>query len=89
MFTYGVKDKVINIRVLNVESNKLKQISKEVKFARKKAKMTQEDLALFAGVSRKFISDLENTKPTLQVGKMLNVLSALGIDLVIHNRLKD
>ncbi|MCP4354981.1 MAG: helix-turn-helix transcriptional regulator [Proteobacteria bacterium] len=72
-----------------MNNDKLKQISEEVRFARKSAKMTQEDLALFSGVSRKFISDLENEKPTLEIGKVLIVLAALGITWVLYNRFKD
>jgi len=72
-----------------MKKNNLSSLSQEVKYARKKAKLTQEDLALFAGVSRKFISELENEKQTLEIGKVLDVLNALGISLTIYNRLRD
>lgn len=71
-----------------MENNSLKNISLEVKNARKLASLTQEDLALFSGVSRKFISDLENEKQTLEIGKVLIVLAALGITWVLFNKVK-
>lgn len=39
------------------------------------------DVAGMCGVSESFISDLENGKPTLQIGKVLHVLDELGITL--------
>ena len=34
----------------------------------------------------RFISDLENGKETIELGKSLRVAQALGIDLVVHIR---
>jgi len=42
-------------------------------------KMTQDDLALIAGVGRRFIIDLEAGKPTTHLGKALSVATALGM----------
>lgn len=46
---------------------------------RKRLKVTQKDLALTAGTGLRFIGDLEKGKPTCHVGKVLEVLRALGI----------
>lgn len=46
---------------------------------RKRLKVTQKDLALTAGTGLRFIGDLEKGKPTHHVGKVLEVLRALGI----------
>jgi hypothetical protein len=35
--------------------------------------------ALFSGFSREFLSDLENGKPTAELGKALLVANALGL----------
>jgi HTH-type transcriptional regulator/antitoxin HipB len=43
--------------------------------------MRQRDLADLAGVSCRFLSDLENGKASVELGKTLLVLSALGLDL--------
>ncbi len=41
--------------------------------------ITQDELALTAGASRRFIIELEQGKPTAQIGKVLTVLQTLGI----------
>lgn len=54
--------------------------------ARKSRGYTQQDFADIAGVGRRFISDLENGKATVQLGKLLQVLTALGLDLEVKGR---
>lgn len=49
-----------------------------VRKARKAASLRQDELAGAAGVGLRFIVDLEAGKPTAQMGKTLQVLSALG-----------
>ncbi|MDM4772937.1 helix-turn-helix domain-containing protein [Solimonas sp. SE-A11] len=44
-------------------------------------RMTQQDLANMVGSSRRFISELEDGKETAQIGKVIGVLSNLGIAL--------
>jgi len=39
-----------------------------------------------AGVGRRFVSELENGKETLEIGRVLKVCQALGIDLVARKR---
>jgi len=47
---------------------------------------TQTDLAAFAGVGVRFISELENGKPTVELGKVLKVLATLGLELRVRPR---
>lgn len=47
---------------------------------------TQAFLADYAGISTSFLSELENGKETIQAGKMIEVISLLGMDLYIMNR---
>lgn len=57
--------------------------------ARKKRKedgLTLADAAALCGVGYRFMSDLENGKETVQVGKVLKVLTALGLDMTIEAR---
>jgi y4mF family transcriptional regulator len=56
-----------------------KQIGAVIRNARKAMGATQSDLALTSGTGLRFISDLENGKPTCQIGKVLTVLQTLGI----------
>lgn len=46
---------------------------------RKNLGATQRDLALTAGTGLRFIIELEQGKPTCQLGKVLTVLHTLGI----------
>ena len=43
---------------------------------------TQAQVAQLCNTGTRFISDLENGKPTIELGKAITVASALGIDLV-------
>jgi HTH-type transcriptional regulator/antitoxin HipB len=56
-------------------------IGEMVRSTRKSMKLTQSDLALTSGTGLRFIVDLENGKPTCQIGKALQVLNALGISV--------
>lgn len=53
---------------------------------RREQRLTQSELAGLSGVGLTFISQLENGKATAEVGKVLNVLSVLGSDLIVERR---
>jgi len=57
------------------------QIGEFVKSARKSLGVTQRDLALTSGTGLRFIIELEQGKPTCQIGKVLTVLHTLGITI--------
>lgn len=48
--------------------------------------MRQAELAALAGVGVRFLSELENGKPSAEIGKALVVLRRLGLDLLIRPR---
>lgn len=48
--------------------------------------LTQTELAGFSGVGLTFISNLENGKQTAEVGKVLQVVETLGLDLYVEKR---
>lgn len=50
--------------------------------ARKDLGLTQPQLALASGVGVRFIVDLESGKPTIQLGRTLQVIDALGAELI-------
>ena len=59
-------------------------IARCVRAARKAQGMTQKELSgLFKAFSREFLSDLENGKPTVELGKALAVLNALGLRISV------
>ncbi len=57
-----------------------------VRQARKRAKLSQQQLADAAEVGRRFVSELENGKPTLEIGRVLKVCEAAGVDILIAAR---
>lgn len=57
------------------------KIGEAVKSVRKKLGVTQRALALTSGTGLRFIIELEQGKPTCQIGKALTVLQTLGISM--------
>ena len=53
---------------------------------RKADGLTLADAAGLCGVGYRFMSDLENGKETVQVGKVVKVLTALGLEMTIDAR---
>ena len=60
------------------------KLGSAVKNARKNANLTQAELAFAAGVGVRFIGELEGGKPTAQLGKIMQVLAALGGYLAVR-----
>ncbi|MBV1692044.1 helix-turn-helix transcriptional regulator [Novosphingobium sp. G106] len=50
---------------------------------RKAQGLRQDELAAASGVGLRFVVELERGKPTVQFGKVLAVLGALGCTLVV------
>ncbi len=48
--------------------------------------VTQVDLADLAGVGPRFVSEVENGKRTAEIGKVVQVLAALGATLAVVPR---
>jgi HTH-type transcriptional regulator/antitoxin HipB len=63
-----------------------KEIGKVVKSTRKSLGVTQRNLALTSGTGLRFIIELEQGKPTVQLEKVLTVLRTLGIELVLEGK---
>ena len=57
-----------------------------VRSRRKQLGYTQAFLASYAGVRSSFLSDLDNGKETIQLNKVLEIISLLGMDLFIQAR---
>lgn len=58
-----------------------KQIGELVRSVRKQLGATQKDLAMTSGTGLRFIIELEQGKPTSQIGKVLTVLNTLGVKM--------
>ncbi len=59
---------------------------KIVRLARKQAGLRQAQAAALCGVGTRFLSDLENGKPTLRLGKVLQVLKGFGLRVIIKRK---
>ena len=57
-----------------------------VRSQRKSQGATQAEFASLCGVGVRFISELENGKPTMELGKVLQVLQCLGLEVLIQPR---
>ena len=57
-----------------------------VRDKRRKDGLTQVDAAALCGIGTRFLSDLENGKPTIELGKVLQVVQGLGLELRIEPR---
>lgn len=61
-----------------------KIIGSLVRKTRKRLGIRQRELALAAGTGLRFISDLENGKPSCELEKVLKVLQTLGLKVKIE-----
>lgn len=57
-----------------------------VRHARKAMKMNQTEFAAHAGVGRRFVSELEGGKPSLEFDKVIACAAAAGVDLFAKKR---
>jgi HTH-type transcriptional regulator / antitoxin HipB len=64
-------------------------LSELIGHTRKKANLTQSELAQLAGVGKTVIWDLEHGKPTIRLETLLKVLGALNIDLIARSPIRE
>jgi y4mF family transcriptional regulator len=57
-----------------------------IRAKRRSIALRQAELAGLAGVGTRFLSELENGKPTAEVGKVLRVLAVLGLEIWLQPR---
>lgn len=63
-----------------------RQLGTAVRDARRSMGLRQDQLAGAAGVGLRFIVELEAGKPTIQLGKAIQVLDTLGCTLTVDDR---
>jgi len=64
--------------------NSPEELGITIRETRKRDRLTQAELAFAAGVGIRFVSELEAGKPTAQIGKIMQVLAALGGRLALR-----
>jgi len=62
------------------------EIGRLIRHKRREVGALQESAAGLAGVGTKFLSQLENGKETAELGKVLRVLKAMGLEVYIFPR---
>ena len=68
------------------EVAELKVIGAMLRMKRKQMKLTQSDAAGLCNVGTRFISELENGKPTMHFDKALKVLNRFGFIFGVRER---
>ncbi|HEX2583048.1 MAG TPA: type II toxin-antitoxin system Y4mF family antitoxin [Chlamydiales bacterium] len=66
-----------------------KKIGRMVRFHRKKAELTQKELATLADIGKTAVFDIEKGKPTVRLATLLAVLHVLNIQLGFQGPLMD
>lgn len=69
---------------INIKKSSVSILGEAVEAERKRRKLTQGQLASLSGTSINFISQIERGKKTAQIGKIMDVLQILGIQLAIE-----
>ena len=64
----------------------MKTIGEVIKENRKRMKLTQKQVAVYADVSPKFIIELEKNKPTIQLDKLYDVLDVFDLTLLVVSK---
>lgn len=64
-------------------------LSEYLKSKRKALNLTQEDLALKAGVGLRVVREMEQGKPTLRMDKVNQVLMLFGAELGVISKVKE
>jgi HTH-type transcriptional regulator / antitoxin HipB len=62
------------------------ELGAALKAARIARGLRLEDLALAAGVGRRFLGELERGKPTVRLAETLRVAGALGVSITVSDR---
>ena len=69
-----------------MKTNDTSTLGKAIKDRRRELGLKQKDVADATGFSVSFISDLENGKPTAELGKSIHIINMLGMDLNVDAR---
>ncbi len=69
-----------------MKANDASTLGKAIKNRRKELGLKQKDVADATGFSVSFISDLENGKPTAELGKSIHIINMLGMDINVDAR---
>ncbi|WP_211342238.1 transcriptional regulator [Litorilituus sediminis] len=69
---------------MKIKVKNIQQLGSVSKLVRKSQSLDQETAGLLSGNGLTFISQFENGKETVEIGRVLNLLEQLGIELEIN-----
>lgn len=64
----------------------VKELGQIIRMKRRTLGLTQEHVAGLAGIGIRYLSDLERGKQTTEMGKALQVVNCLGLELFVKPR---
>lgn len=64
----------------------IQQVAETLRRRRKELRLTQQDVALSAGVNRRAVSEIERGMRSVRLDNLLAVTTALGLDLEFRAR---
>ena len=85
----GLNRKNISLEPTYGKISTPEELGRTIRFKRKEIGVRQEVAAGMTGVGTKFLSQLENGKETAELGKTLQVLRKMGLDVYIFPRSAD
>ena len=62
------------------------ELGRAIRAERRQQKLKQGELAALVGVGNRFLSDLENGKTTVELGRAMQVMSMLGLTIAVRPR---
>ncbi|OFZ45785.1 MAG: hypothetical protein A2381_09290 [Bdellovibrionales bacterium RIFOXYB1_FULL_37_110] len=75
-----------NASHFEIKLDDIKNVGELLKKYRKEKKITQEELAKFAGLSRIGVLKLENNEGDIKVSTLIKISNLLGFDLMLKKR---
>lgn len=75
-----------NAGVIIMKITDSEELGNIIRNRRKELKYTQAFLSEYTGLSVSFISDVERGKTTVEIGKVMQLISILGLDININVR---
>jgi HTH-type transcriptional regulator/antitoxin HipB len=76
----------VEVSTLPTTIRTVQDLGQIIQSTRKEHQLTQIDVAGLAGRGNRFIVDLEKGKSTIQMQKAMEVLTLLGLELVIRKK---
>ncbi len=74
---------------MTIESTYSAEFGAAIRRERRARRLSQEDVAMSAGVGLRFVHDLERGKPTVELERALRVAAAVGLTLKVEGSVTD